>query len=193
MRRQYPPWDMSQHFRLQDRKTYDYIESWTYLVPERLRTSIRRWTCTQENISRWRSCGELNRFQRTLNGESLFWTKFACFKDYPTLVEPSIFLALLPHLSEKMLYNHRSAKFSIRMGSFELNPWLEIQMAVYRSIEKDIADVLYNGSLIFFFFFGRPLLPLTKNSQLIFCTNPRCDLLWADCFFHQRRILRIIT
>ena len=69
---------------------------------------------------------------------------------------------LAPHLDEGALYNHQSANFRIRFGSLELNPWLEIQLVVYRSTGKSQADVLHKSWLRFFF--GRLLLPSASDS-----------------------------
>lgn len=69
---------------------------------------------------------------------------------------------LVPHLDKGTLYNHRSANFRIRFGSLELNPWLEIQLVIYRSTGNRFADVLHKSSLRFFF--GRLLLPPASKS-----------------------------
>lgn len=71
---------------------------------------------------------------------------------------------LAPYLDEGKLYNHRSANFSIRFGSLELNPWLETQLVIYRSVGKTLAEVLHKSSLRFFF--GRLLLPAPANDPI---------------------------
>lgn len=75
---------------------------------------------------------------------------------------------LAPHLDEGILYNHRSANLLIRIGSLELNPWLEIQMVIYRSTGKVLLDVLHKSSLRFFF--GRLLLPSASDSTDTYAT-----------------------
>lgn len=54
-------------------------------------------------------------------------------------------------LNKGILYNHRSANLAIRFSSFELNSWIEIEMNIFRSIEKDLINVLHKSSLRFFF------------------------------------------
>lgn len=71
---------------------------------------------------------------------------------------------LAPYLEEGMLYNHRSANLSICFGSLELNPWLEVQLVIYRSNRKTLAEVWHKSSLRFFF--GRLLLPAPENDPI---------------------------
>lgn len=75
---------------------------------------------------------------------------------------------LVPHLDGRLLYNFRSANLLMRFGSLELNPWLEVQMVIYRPVEKGKADTLHKSSLRFHF--GRLLLPPVSGSTKPYTT-----------------------
>jgi hypothetical protein len=94
---------------------------------------------------------------------------------------------LVPHLDEGDLYNIRSANLLMRFGSLELNPWLEVQMVIYRPVEKGKSDTLHKSSLRFHF--GRLLLPSVSGSTKPYTTVEGISHLHFDLSEQKDRYL----